>query len=116
VDVVVKAAAPPDCLRTRSPRTAYLLGTPANLGYYISGALKALHERESTTPVSRRTMRRPFGVYLHGNSDTTGASGRSPGRSPPRGTSAAKPSTVIDRPTQADLGRMLDLGASLARA
>src|SRR5436190_4586370 len=50
---------------------AYLLGTPANLGY-ISGALKHFFD-QIYYPCLDATVGRPFGVYLHGNSDTTGA-------------------------------------------
>src|SRR6478672_736455 len=49
----------------------YLLGTPANLGY-ISGALKHFFD-QIYYPCLDETAGRPFGVYLHGNSDTTGA-------------------------------------------
>ena len=49
----------------------YLLGTPANLGY-ISGALKHFFD-QIYYPCLEATIGRPFGVYVHGNSDTTGA-------------------------------------------
>jgi multimeric flavodoxin WrbA len=49
----------------------YLLGTPANLGY-ISGALK--HFFDVTYNASLGPTRgRPFGAWIHGESDTTGA-------------------------------------------
>lgn len=63
----------------------YLLGTTANFGY-MSGALKhvfdstflqiggALDDSGSSTPGSGgATAGRPFGLYLHGGYDTTGA-------------------------------------------
>src|SRR6059058_5139788 len=49
----------------------YLLGTPANLGY-ISGALKHFFD-QIYYPCLDATIGRPFGLWVHGNSDTTGA-------------------------------------------
>ncbi len=49
----------------------YLLGTPANLGY-ISGALKHFFDT-IYYPCLEATVRRPYGLYVHGASDTGGA-------------------------------------------
>ena len=49
----------------------YLLGTPANLGY-MSGALKHFLD-QIYYPCLEATVRRPYGLYVHGDSDTTGA-------------------------------------------
>jgi NAD(P)H-dependent FMN reductase len=49
----------------------YLLGTPANLGY-MSGALKHFFDTVYY-PCLEATVRRPYGLYVHGNNDTTGA-------------------------------------------
>ncbi len=49
----------------------YLLGSPANLGY-LSGALKHFFDT-IYYPCLTDTARRPFGLYLHGNDDCTGA-------------------------------------------
>ena len=92
---------------------AYVLGTPANLGY-ISGALKHFFD-EIYYPCLDATVGRPFGLYLHGNSDTTGAE-----RAVEMITTglqwqlAAKPVRVIGEPSRADLDSCWDLGATLA--
>jgi hypothetical protein len=49
----------------------YLLGTPANIGY-MSGALKHFFDG-IYYPCLEATARRPYGLYVHGASDTTGA-------------------------------------------
>jgi len=49
----------------------YLLGTPANIGY-MSGALKHFFDG-IYYPCVEATRRRPYGLYVHGGSDTGGA-------------------------------------------
>ncbi len=49
----------------------YLLGTPANIGY-MSGALKHFFDG-IYYPCLEATRRRPYGLYVHGASDTAGA-------------------------------------------
>jgi hypothetical protein len=49
----------------------FLLGTPANIGY-MSGALKHFFDG-IYYPCLEATRRRPYGLYVHGNLDTTGA-------------------------------------------
>ncbi|MDH3678700.1 MAG: hypothetical protein OEV40_01995 [Acidimicrobiia bacterium] len=49
----------------------YILGTPANLGY-MSGALKHFFDTVYNDCLDV-TARRPYGLYLHGRSDTDGA-------------------------------------------
>ncbi|GAB3358818.1 flavodoxin family protein [Modestobacter lapidis] len=48
-----------------------LLGTPANIGY-MSGALKHFFDTVYY-PCLDATVGLPFGVYVHGNDDTSGA-------------------------------------------
>jgi FMN-dependent NADH-azoreductase len=50
---------------------AVLLGTPANIGY-MSGALKHFFDTVYY-PVLEATRGLPYGLYVHGNNDTTGA-------------------------------------------
>jgi NAD(P)H-dependent FMN reductase len=49
----------------------YVLGTPANIGY-MSGALKHFFD-QVYYPCLGATAGRPYVVYVHGDSDTTGA-------------------------------------------
>ena len=49
----------------------YLLGTPANLGY-MSGALKHFFD-QIYYPCLDATGARPYGLFVHGQSDTDGA-------------------------------------------
>lgn len=73
VEVVgaLEAAERPDIREVVATSGGYLLGTPANLGY-LSGALKHFFDvvyKPSVGP----TRGRPFGAWIHGESDTTGA-------------------------------------------
>jgi multimeric flavodoxin WrbA len=70
VDVVVRpalTAAAAEALQA----DGYLLGTPANIGY-MSGALKHFFDT-IYYPCLEATRRRPYGLYVHGGSDTGGA-------------------------------------------
>ncbi len=70
VEVVVRpalTAAAVDALEA----DGYLLGTPANIGY-MSGALKHFFDG-IYYPCLEATRRRPYGLYVHGASDTAGA-------------------------------------------
>jgi multimeric flavodoxin WrbA len=70
VDVVARAALAATVVDVLEA-DGYVLGTPANLGY-ISGALKHFFD-QIYYPCLDETQGRPFGFYLHGNSDTSGA-------------------------------------------
>jgi NAD(P)H-dependent FMN reductase len=91
----------------------YLLGTPANLGY-ISGALKHFFD-QIYYPCLDATTRRPYGLYVHGNNDTTGAvravESITTGLEWRR---AQDPVAVIGQPSQGDLEACWELGAALA--
>ena len=91
----------------------YILGTPANLGY-MSGALKHFFD-QIYDPCLEATVRRPYGCYIHGNNDTTGAL-----RSIETATTGLKwepaqlPLEVIGPPTKDHLEAAWELGAALA--
>jgi multimeric flavodoxin WrbA len=92
---------------------AYLLGTPANLGY-ISGALKHFFD-QIYYPCLEATQRRPYALYVHGNNDTTGAvravESITTGLDWQR---AREPVTAIGDLTREDLDACWELGATVA--
>jgi NAD(P)H-dependent FMN reductase len=91
----------------------YVLGTPANLGY-ISGALKHFFDT-IYYPCLDATIGRPFGAFVHGGEDATGAlraietitTGL-------RWTRAQETVTVVGKPDRAALDACWELGAALA--
>src|SRR5690242_6588143 len=92
---------------------AVLLGTPANLGY-MSGALKHFFD-QIYYPCLESTIARPYGLYVHGNNDTTGAI-----RAVEMVTTglqwrlAQAAVSVIGAPTPTDLDACWELGAAVA--
>lgn len=91
----------------------YLLGTPANLGY-MSGALKHFFDTVYY-PCLDSTRNRPYGVYLHGNNDATGALRAIEAITTGLGwRRAAQPVVVIGEPAKADLDACWELGATIA--
>lgn len=91
----------------------YIVGTPANLGY-MSGALKHFFD-QIYYPCLDATVRRPYGAYLHGNNDTTGAL-----RAIESITTGLQwrlsqdPVTVVGEPSKQDLESCWELGAAMA--
>jgi NAD(P)H-dependent FMN reductase len=112
VDVVTRAALHAS-VSDALDADGYLLGTPANLGY-MSGALKHFFD-QIYYPCLEATVGRPFGVYLHGNNDTTGAlraievvtTGL-------RWREVQAPVSVIGTPTGTELDACWELGAAVA--
>jgi multimeric flavodoxin WrbA len=103
------AAGPTDVLEA----DGYILGTPANIGY-MSGALKHFFD-QIYYPCLEATRRRPFALYVHGNSDTTGAV-----RAVETVTTGLQwqrvqpPVEVVGDPGREDLEACWELGASVA--
>lgn len=92
---------------------AFLLGTPANLGY-MSGALKHFFD-QIYYPCLDTTRGRPFGYYVHGGSDVTGAvRGIETVTTGLGWRRAAEPVTVTGEPDKADVAACWELGATIA--
>jgi NAD(P)H-dependent FMN reductase len=91
----------------------YLLGTPANLGY-MSGALKHFFD-QIYYPCLEATVRRPYGVYVHGNNDTTGTVNAIEKIVTGLQWRRAQASVlVVGEPSKADLEACWELGAAVA--
>lgn len=91
----------------------YLLGTPVNIGY-LSGALKHFFDL-IYYPALDATRGRPFGYYLHGNSDTAGAQRAMVAITTGLGwREVHAPAIVVGSPSKADVESCWDLGATLA--
>ncbi|MFJ4006020.1 flavodoxin family protein [Streptomyces sp. NPDC090023] len=91
----------------------YLLGTPANLGY-MSGALKHFLD-QIYYPCLDDTKSRPFGYWVHGGNDVTGAARAIEAITTGLGwRRAAEPVTVTGAPGKADTEACWELGAVLA--
>ncbi len=90
-----------------------LLGTPANIGY-MSGALKHFFDG-IYYPCLEATRRRPFGLYVHGGLDTTGAVRSVESITTGLQWRAVRPPVVVTGPLgKADLEACWELGALLA--
>src|SRR5579859_1667404 len=91
----------------------YLLGTPANIGY-MSGALKHFFDG-IYYPCLEATRRRPYGLYVHGASDTGGAVRAVESIATGLQWQKVRPAvTVTGAPAKADLEACWELGALLA--
>jgi multimeric flavodoxin WrbA len=91
----------------------YLLGTPANLGY-MSGALKHFLD-QIYYPCLEATVGRPYGLYVHGDSDTTGAVRAVEAIARGLGWRRAQaPVAVLGDPNREDLQACWELGAAMA--
>ncbi|MGH9245011.1 MAG: flavodoxin family protein [Acidimicrobiales bacterium] len=91
----------------------YILGAPANLGY-IAGALKHFFD-QIYYPCLDTTAGRPFGFYVHGNNDTTGAERAVEAITTGlRWRQAHDHVRVVGQPSRDDLDACWELGAALA--
>ncbi len=112
VEVVVRPAL------TCSPIEAleadgYLLGTPANIGY-MSGALKHFFDQLYYVGLDV-TRGRPYGLWVHGQNDTTGAVRAVTTVVDALGWRAVgSPVTVVGEPAAADREALAELAATVA--
>lgn len=112
VEVVVRPALAANASDVLSA-DAYLLGTPANIGF-MSGALKHFFD-QIYYPCLDATRKRPYALYVHGNNDTTGAVRAVEGIAQGLGWRRARdPVEVVGAPTRADLDACWELGATIA--
>lgn len=112
VEVVVRpalAASVVDVLEA----DAYLLGTPANIGY-MSGALKHFFD-QIYYPCLDATTKRPFGAYVHGNEGVEGAVRAIGSITSALGWEPVAPVLeVMGAPDKESLGSCCELGGVLA--
>jgi NAD(P)H-dependent FMN reductase len=91
----------------------FILGTPANIGY-MSGALKHFFD-QVYYPCRLAKQGSPYGLYVHGNSDTSGAVRAVESITAGLGWRPAHaPVVVLGQPTKQDRDACWDLGATLA--
>ena len=91
----------------------FILGTSANIGY-MSGALKHFFDT-IYYPCLQARIGAGYGLYVHGNSDTTGAQRAVEAITKGLGWQQVHaPVLVINKPAKGDLEACWDLGATLA--
>jgi multimeric flavodoxin WrbA len=112
VDVVIRPALTAGAADVLAA-DGYLLGTPANIGY-MSGALKHFFDT-IYYPCLEATKRRPYGLYVHGASDTGGAVRAVESIATGLGWQAVRPPVcVTGTPEKPDLDACWELGALVA--
>lgn len=91
----------------------FIVGTPANIGY-MSGALKHFFD-QIYYPCRLAKARAPYGFYVHGSSDTTGAVRAIETVATGLGWQPVHaPVVVLGPPKRDDLDACFDLGATVA--
>ncbi|MFC5679263.1 flavodoxin family protein [Aeromicrobium endophyticum] len=91
----------------------YVIGTSANIGY-LSGAVKHFFD-VTFDAASEQTGRRPFGYYVHGRSDTSGAERAMESITTGIGwRRVADPLCFLGDPDDAHLAAATELGATVA--
>jgi multimeric flavodoxin WrbA len=91
----------------------FVLGTPANIGY-MSGALKHFFD-QVYYPCLQAKIGAPYGLYVHGASDTTGAARAVAAIAKGMGWAEVVSPVVSTGPVGKDVDRQCyDLGATVA--
>jgi multimeric flavodoxin WrbA len=112
VDVIVRPALTAGAADVLAA-DGYLLGTPANIGY-MSGALKHFFDT-IYYPCLEATIKRPYGLYVHGASDTGGAVRAVESIATGLGWRPVRPAvSVTGAPGKTDLESCWELGALVA--
>ncbi|HEY2271979.1 MAG TPA: flavodoxin family protein [Jatrophihabitantaceae bacterium] len=112
VEVVVRpalSATAPDVLAG----DGFLLGTPANIGY-LAGAMKYFFDNVYYPCLSAK-IGAPYGLWVHGGSDTTGAVRAAESITKGMGWERVhEPVTVTGAPTKDDTEAVWELAATVA--
>jgi NAD(P)H-dependent FMN reductase len=112
IDVVVRPALAATAIDVRSG-DGFVLGTPANIGY-LSGAMKHFFD-QVYYPCLIAKVGAPYGLFVHGGSDTVGAVRAAESIAGGLGWERVHlPVTVVGTPTKADIDAAFDLGATVA--
>lgn len=112
VDVRVRAALAATAVDVLAA-DGFVLGTPANIGY-LSGATKHFFD-QVYYPCLTAKVGAPYGLYVHGNLDTTGAVRAAESITKGMGWERVhEPVLVSGAPARADIEACWDLGATVA--
>ncbi|PZS36320.1 MAG: flavodoxin [Pseudonocardiales bacterium] len=112
VEVVVRAALAATAVDVLAA-DGFVLGTPANIGY-LSGAMKHFFD-QVYYPCLTAKVGAAYGLYVHGNLDTTGAVRAAESITKAMGWERVhEPVLVSGGPTKTDLEACWDLGATVA--
>jgi NAD(P)H-dependent FMN reductase len=112
VEVVVRAALGATAVDVLAA-DGFVLGTPANIGY-LSGAMKHFFD-QVYYPCLTAKSGAPYGLYVHGNLDTTGAVRAAESITKGMGWERVhEPVLVTGTPGKDDTEACWDLGATVA--
>lgn len=112
VEVVVRAALATTAVDVLAA-DGFVLGTPANIGY-MSGAMKHFFD-QVYYPCLTAKIGAPYGLYVHGNLDTTGAVRAVESITKAMGWRRVHDAVLVSgAPAKADTDGCWDLGATVA--